>query len=76
MAFYKNENNRLVFAPNKVYNKNYTLDPAAHATYTYPADGWYWYDTENAAYAGMNLQPQKDSNGNSLYLSRDPTQAS
>jgi hypothetical protein len=32
------------FGPNKVINKDYILERELHETYTYPIDGWNWYD--------------------------------
>jgi hypothetical protein len=41
----------LQYAPNFVYAPTYTLLRADHATYTYPVDGWYWFDTLKQAEA-------------------------
>lgn len=76
MAFYKNDNDNLLFAPNTVYNKDYTLEPAQHATYTYPTDGWYWFNTENEAYVGLKLQPRKDPQEKPIYFTENPDVAS
>lgn len=35
----------LLFAPNKVENKDYILIREDKLTYTYPIHGWYWFDT-------------------------------
>ena len=38
------------YAPNAVYNINYTLLKAEKDSYIYPIDGWSWYnDFENAS---------------------------
>ena len=55
MAFYKNDNGQLLEAPNFVYSKDYTLEAAQHATFTYPIDGWKWFSTEDDARAEYNL---------------------
>ena len=47
-GFYKwdNEQNEWLFAPNKVINIDYVLERELYNTYTYPVDGWYWYDSQ------------------------------
>lgn len=50
-GFYKlNEINEWEFAPNFVYAPKYTLLKEEKDTYTYPVDGWTWYDTEPIEY--------------------------
>lgn len=44
-GFYKIENGVLLYAPNAVLNKNYTLLKEEHDTYTYPVDGWSWFNS-------------------------------
>jgi hypothetical protein len=44
-GFYKlNEINDWEFAPNFVYGPNFELIREDKDTYTYPVDGWSWYD--------------------------------
>jgi hypothetical protein len=52
-GFYKQdpESGTLLHAPNFVYARDYELHRADHATYTYPVDGWYWFDTLKQAEA-------------------------
>lgn len=45
----------LLYGPNFVYNANYTLLRADHITYTYPVDGWYWFDSDAEARVFFNL---------------------
>ncbi len=47
-GFYKLDND-LLFGPNYVLNANYELRRDQHADYTYPVDGWYWFDSESEA---------------------------
>ena len=47
-GFYKLDG-ELLFGPNFVLNQNYELYRETHADYTYPVDGWYWFDTEEQA---------------------------
>ena len=35
---------------------NFTLHRADKDTYTYPVDGWRWFDDEDAAYAFFGLE--------------------
>ena len=45
-GFYKWDTEQLewLWGPNKVINTEYVLERELHETYTYPVDGWYWYD--------------------------------
>ena len=47
-GFYKLDG-ELLFGPNFVLNQSYELYRETHADYTYPVDGWYWFDTEEQA---------------------------
>ena len=56
-GFYKYDqaDNLLRFAPTYVYAPNYTLLADQHETYTYPVDGWTWFETTEAAEAEFGL---------------------
>lgn len=46
-GFYKqNEVGEWMYAPNFVDAPNYTLEKELKDTYTYPIDGWSWYDEQ------------------------------
>lgn len=46
-GFYKqNEDGDWIYAPNFVYAPTYILEKDLKDTYTYPVDGWYWYDEQ------------------------------
>lgn len=47
-GFYKLDG-ELLFGPNYVLDARYALRREQHATYTYPVDGWYWFDSEAEA---------------------------
>jgi hypothetical protein len=47
-GFYKVDG-ELLYAPNGVLHACYELLPDLKNTYTYPVDGWTWYDSEEAA---------------------------
>lgn len=53
-GFYKLDGD-LLYAPNYVLNANYELYRDSHETYTYPTDGWYWFDSEQEAKIFFNL---------------------
>jgi hypothetical protein len=46
----------LLYAPNFVLNANYELYKEQANNYTYPVDGWSWFDSEQEAYAFFNLE--------------------
>lgn len=62
MTFYKNEDGWLAFGPNYVLNMNYELYADQHETYTYPVDGWYWFDTEEEARIFFDLPASEPLN--------------
>lgn len=43
-GFYKAAT-ELLFAPNRVQHKDFLLEKEQKDTYTYPTQGWYWFDT-------------------------------
>jgi hypothetical protein len=46
-GFYRqNEELNWEYAPNFVYGPNYTLIKELKDTYTYPVEGWSWYDEQ------------------------------
>lgn len=60
MAFYKLDGS-LLEAPNFVLNANYQLHKESKDNYTYPVDGWYWFDTVEEAYAFFNITPPEEN---------------
>jgi hypothetical protein len=62
-GFYKVNDKQVLFAPNAVISKTYTLAREQKGTYTYPIEGWYWFDSEQEAYTQFNLPfPAKPDN--------------
>ncbi len=55
MAFYKKDGESLLIAPNFVYAPTFTLIAEDYETYTYPIDGWYWFDSEEEARQELNV---------------------
>lgn len=61
-GFYKNDNGQMMCGPGWVigpYN-SFELRKEQKDTYTYPIDGWYWFDSEEQAYAffGLDWYPE------------------
>jgi hypothetical protein len=54
-GFYKKDNDSLLFAPNWVQSKEYTLTRSDKDKYTYPIDGWAWFDDAASAYTANDL---------------------
>jgi hypothetical protein len=62
-GFYKLDGD-LLYAPNFVLGayQAYELRKETHQEHTYPIDGWYWFDTEDAAREFFNLTSPELSN--------------
>lgn len=54
MPFYKKDNTELLVSHTRVEGPGYSLDAENHSEHTYPVDGWYWFDTLEAAMAAMS----------------------
>lgn len=65
-GFYKLDG-ELLYGPNFVLNANYELRKETHTKYTYPVDGWYWFDTEEQAREFFGLPPIEIENNAQLY---------
>jgi len=59
-GFYKLDGD-LLYGPNFVCSPTFTLLREQHDTYTYPQDGWYWFDSEAAAREHFNLQVRDEA---------------
>ena len=53
MSFYKRDGEELLSAPNFVRGPGFDLFAEQKDTYTYPVDGWTWYDTLDQAMLGL-----------------------
>lgn len=61
MSFYKLQGDELLIAPTVVtFPTGQTLVAADHATYTYPAGGWSWFDTDGDAYDALGRSERDD----------------
>jgi len=56
-GFYKFDGS-LLYAANWVRNNSYDLNSSQKDTYSYPIDGWYWFDTLEDACLHFNLNIQ------------------
>ena len=54
--FYKNDNWTLLYWPNFVLNINYELKKEKKDEYTYPVDGWYWFENEDEAKEFLGIE--------------------
>ena len=54
-GFYKLDGEELLHAPNRVTAPDFTLVKEDRDTYTYPRDGWSWYNTLEDACEAMSL---------------------
>lgn len=54
-GFYKKDNTSLLYAPNWVQSKDYTLIQSDKDKYNYPIDGWSWFDDAATAYTANGL---------------------
>jgi|688.fasta_scaffold126951_3 hypothetical protein len=45
-GFYKDDNGFLVWSADRVLNERFELWLDQKDTYTYPVEGWYWFDSE------------------------------
>lgn len=48
-GFYKFANEELFYGRNFVYNANYELIALNHEQYSYPVDGWYYFESKELA---------------------------
>jgi len=55
-GFYKLIDSELIYAPNFVINKTFELLKEKHSEYSYPVDGWIWFDTETEALGYFNVE--------------------
>jgi hypothetical protein len=58
-GFYKiDPANQIICGPNYVLGpyESYTLLREEKDSYSYPVDGWYWFDSEQEAYEFFNIE--------------------
>lgn len=58
MAFFKSDEGQLLAAIERVSGPDFELRVEQHDQYTYPVDGWFWFDTEAEARAALGVVGQ------------------
>jgi len=59
-GFYKETEEGWYYAPNAVYNGDYSLLKEQKDTYTYPTDGWSWYADEPEGFIDIFNKPEEE----------------
>lgn len=59
-GFYKKSGDQLLYAPNFVIHAEYELYRAQKDTYSYPFNGWQWFDNQEVALVEFGLNPPED----------------
>lgn len=63
-GFYKYQDNELYHGPNFVVHKDFQLYKENYQDYSYPIDGWYWFDSREHAESFFNIpSTNPDENG-------------
>jgi hypothetical protein len=57
-GFYFCQDGALAFGPNFVETKDFQIYRDQKDSYTYPVNGWYWFDSEEDARIFFNLPPK------------------
>lgn len=52
-GFYKLDADGILFAPNAVFNQNFTLLREEKDSYEYPVDGWVWFESSEDAESAL-----------------------
>lgn len=58
-GFYALIDGELFFAPNFVESATFSLHRADKDTYTYPVNGWSWFDSEQEAKTFFNITDEE-----------------
>jgi len=56
-GFYRMEGLTLSYVPNYAYGAEYEIRREDRDTYTYPRDGWNWFESEELAREAYHLPP-------------------
>lgn len=54
-GFYSVSNGKLVYSSGNLVGPGWELNRADKDTYSYPVNGWYWFDTETAAKEALGI---------------------
>lgn len=58
MAFFKREDDFLLKAETTILGPGFEMYADQHLEYSYPVDGWYWFEDEAEAREALGLPPQ------------------
>lgn len=59
-GFYKKiDENNFAFAANFVESSKFSLKRELKHMYEYPIDGWYWFESQDAACAFFGINPEQ-----------------
>ena len=63
MAFYRVDNKYLIKVETNLFGPGFDLLAQNYDTYSYPVEGWYWFDTDEDASKnlGFTLKPIEES---------------
>ncbi len=50
MGFYKKDNEQILEGENCIFTPNISMTKETKDDFTYPIEGWYWFDTKEEAY--------------------------
>lgn len=60
MAFYKVDNGELLVGENFVHTPTASMFKESKDDYTYPIEGWYWFDSESEALATLDMSTEEE----------------
>ena len=75
-GFYRSQDGQLIYGRFYVLHQDYELHRHLKDTYTYPIDGWAWYDSEDLARVALNCPRPKttEEQAAELIAGLDPEQ--
>jgi hypothetical protein len=75
MSFYKFDQGSLFIAPNSVKSAEYELLAENKDTYTYPVQGWYWFDSDEEAESALGVTEEIKNAFEALKPTEAPAEA-
>lgn len=66
-GFYLYQDGSLAFGPNFVESKDFQIYREQKNSYTYPVNGWYWFDSEDEARQFFNCPKPPEPTFEELY---------
>lgn len=59
MGFYKKDNEQILEGENCIFTPNISMTKETKDDFTYPIEGWYWFDTKEEASVFFNIEISK-----------------